>query len=198
MSDETTQVDLAERVALLARELGIETVVIGAYGLAIHGYVRGTNDLDLASSIELSELLRLRRHLEDHGLSTDLRSPDEHDALGGRLIIWEQVDEMGAPFEPVEVVNFFNSHRPRSTPARDAIRGAQVLDGKPGLRFPSLADLIALKLYAGSLRDEADVVEVLVCNPATDVERVRETCRRYGLDRIDDLIAAAAAQRRRS
>lgn len=39
---------------------------------------------------------------------------------------------------------------------------------------------------------------MLVRNPATDVEHVRETCKRYGLDRIDALIAAAAAQRRRS
>ena len=108
MGDETQVIELGERVAQIARELNIETIVIGAYAMAIHNYVRGSLDFDLGTRIELDELYRLRRAIDATGLSTRLNSPDEFDDLGGKLIIWNRVDEDGDPLEPVEVVNFFN------------------------------------------------------------------------------------------
>jgi hypothetical protein len=40
--------------------------------------------------------------------------------------------------------------------------------------------LIALKLYAGSRRDHADVVELLRKNPQADLEEIQAVCRAFG------------------
>lgn len=197
MAGPTTPVDLAERVAAIARGLGIETVLIGAYALAAHNYVRGTADIDLAAVVALDELQRLQHAVQVVGLATKLRLPDDEDPLGGCLAVWEHADEDGDPLEPVEVVNFRNPHHPRPTPARDAIAHAIPLAGKPTLRYPQLRHLIALKLYAGAPRDHADVIELLVQNPEADRAELQSTCKQYGFAIIDDLIRQAEVESRR-
>ena len=47
--DRLPGLDLAERVAEAARELGIETALIGAMAMAVHKYLRGTADVDLGT-----------------------------------------------------------------------------------------------------------------------------------------------------
>ena len=42
-------VEVAEQVYDVLRAAGIESAVIGAMALAVHGYVRSTRDLDLAT-----------------------------------------------------------------------------------------------------------------------------------------------------
>jgi hypothetical protein len=196
--DEQASLDLAERVAAIARSLHIETTLIGAYALAAYSYVRGTEDIDLATTIELPELQDLKWALDEQGLRTELRWPDAEDSLGGRVVVWDRTDEDGVPVEPVDVVNFLDSHRVRTTPAREAIQSSIELEGKPTLRYPQLKYLVALKLYAGGRGDLADVVAVLVKNPEADVEEIRSTCKRFGLDAIDELIEEAAEITRRS
>lgn len=191
MVEPATPVELAELVARIAAALHIQTALVGAYALAAHHYVRGTKDIDLATTVPFEQLGRLQRALEAAGLQTLLRSPDVEDPLGGVLVVWTRSDEAGEPIDPVEVINFVNPHRPRPSPAIEAIRNAIGLAEKPALRYPRLADLIALKLDAGGLRDQADVVELLVRNPDADLEQIRSTCKRYGLDRIDELIEQA-------
>jgi hypothetical protein len=198
MGETSDPIELAERVASIARGLGIETALIGAYALAVHRYVRGSSDIDLASDVQLDDLRRLRDVVNSQGLHSELRSPDAHDDLGGVLVIWTQVDEDGDPLEPLDVVNFRNPYRPRSTPATTAIRDAVAIPDHPSLRCPQLADLIALKLDAGARHDLADVVQLLVHNPDADLAAIRETCARYGFTQIEELIAEAAELRQRS
>ena len=62
--------------------------------------------------------------------------------------------------------------------------------------YPTLAHLIALKLDTRAPRDEVDVVDVLRQNPDADIEAIRATCKKYGLDKIDDLIDYARSGRR--
>jgi hypothetical protein len=197
MAEQTTPVEFAERVANIALRLNIETALIGAYALAAYHYVRGSSDIDLATNVQLHELQSLKRALEDVGLHTKLNTPDDQDPLGGVLVIWERANDEGEPIDPVEVVNYYNPYRPQRTPARDAIKNAISLAEKPGLRYPRLSDLIALKLYAGSRGDEADVVELLVRNPGADLDEVRATCKRYGFVRIDELILEAQTESKR-
>ena len=192
MDDPKRTVELAERVAIIAASLGIDTALIRAYALAAHGYVRGSLDIDLASVVDLAKLTELQRALEAVGLSTKLNRPDDQDPLGGKLVIWERVDEEGEPVEPTEVVNFLNPFAPRTTPATRAIGNAMSLDEKPGLKYPRLEDLIALKLDAGGPQDLVDVIALLACNPEADRELIRATCKEYGFDVIDDLIIRAA------
>lgn len=196
MGDETHVVQLGERVARLARDAGIDTIVIGAYALAIHNVIRASLDFDLGTRVPLEDLYRLGRMIEETGLSIAMNSPDEHDDLGGKLIIWDHVDEDGDPLEPVEIVNFLNPLRPRRNPAAEAIAHAMTLAEMPALRYPTLAYLVALKLDAGGPKDQADVIELLRQNPDADVEAIRATCKKYGLDKIDELIEYARSGRR--
>lgn len=192
--------ELAKRVAAAARELGIETALIGAAALAVHRYVRATVDTDLATHVTRphEQLGRLRDVLASKGLHVELRLPDEDDDLGGVLEVWEEVDEDGVRVFPVEVVNFFNPYRPgRPTPARDAVRNATALDDTGTFRCVRLPDLIVLKLQAGSRADLGDVVELLVRNPDADMAEIEALARTYGLDAIArQLIDEAKAFRR--
>jgi hypothetical protein len=60
---------------------------------------------------------------------------------------------------------------------------------RPALRCVRLPHLVALKLYTGALGDQNDVIELLARNPDANVEEVRATCKKYGLDVIDELLA---------
>lgn len=191
-------IELAERIAQLARELGIQTALIGAHALAVHRHVRASNDIDLATVVQLHDLKRLRAAVEALGLNALLTTPDEQDALGGVLKIWDRVDEDGDPLEPLDIVNFYNPYRPRRSPASDAIHGALPVPDHPELRCPKLADLIAMKLDAGGRHDLADVVQLLVHNPEADLDEIRKISATYGFEVIDQLIAEAEVLRSRS
>ena len=197
MADPKQLVKLAERVAELARELGIETALIGAAALAVHNYERSTKDLDLGTNVDpVLYLSKLELAVKALGLHTALRLPDDEDPIGGVLDVSDRVDEDGDLIDPIQIVNFYNPYRPRRTPGADAVKRAVVIGGGSTLRCVRLPDLIALKLDAGSLRDDADVVELLFRNPGVDLEEVRATCEPYGSGaRLEELIAAALASR---
>ena len=157
--------------------------------LTVYGYVRGTQDIDLGTSVTSLDVLRqLEQALRGAGLHARLRLPDDEDPLGGVLRIWDRVDEEGEPLEPVEVVNFCNPLRPMRNPGPAAIRRAMPLGTTP-LRCVRLADLIALKLFAGSFADLADVVALIERNPDADEAEIRATCAQYGLEgRLEALL----------
>lgn len=123
---------------------------------------------------------------------TELReAEDADDPLGGLLAVWISNNGSGEATDLVEVVNFLNPFSCAPTPAAQAIARAVALEGSH-LRCVSLADLVALKLYAGSLSDLADIVQVLALNPDADLETVRTIAGRF--DRsgcLDELFAKA-------
>jgi hypothetical protein len=170
-------VRLAERITVAADQLGVPTALIGAAALAAHNYVRGTADIDLAAAVDpFRELRQLREALEADGLHATLSLPDADDGLGGVLRVRAHVDDD----DLVEVVNFQNPLNLSKNPGADAVRTATALGPSTPLRCATLAHLIALKLYAGSRRDQADVVELLRRNPGVDLSPVRDVCARYG------------------
>lgn len=184
---------LAERIATTARELGIETAVIGAMALAAHKYLRATKDVDLATAVDIYPDLRdLRDRLGEMGLSTRLTTPDDQDDLGGVLRVWEREDEEGDPIEPVEIVNFRNPYRPRRSPGPNAIKNAIPAGGDSTLRYVRLPDLIALKLDANSQKDFGDIVEVLKCNPGADLDEIRAVAGPFDRrGKLEELLAEA-------
>lgn len=192
MLDPDQTLGLAERVALAAERLGIRTALIGAAALAVHGYARGTEDVDLATVVGPDTGLRaVAGALADAGLETELRLPDEDDPLGGVLVIRGP----GGDSDVVEVVNFLNPLRPRTNPAAMAIARAYPLEGVQ-LRCVALADLVALKLYAGSRSDLADIVQLLARNPDADPNALRSIAGPF--DRsgcLESLISEARALR---
>lgn len=47
---------------------------------------------------------------------------------------------------------------------------------------------VALKLYAGGHASMCDIIELLRRNPEADIEKIRDTCRRYRLRGLDKLL----------
>jgi hypothetical protein len=179
-------IELAERVVVVAADLGIPTALIGATALAAHNYVRGTADIDLAAAVDpFRELRRLQKRLEGEALQTELLLPDAEDGLGGVLRIRTHTEDD----DLVEIVNFLNPLNLSKNPGAEAVRTATPAGPSTPLRCVTLASLIALKLYAAGRRDEADVVELLRRNPNADLAPVREVCARYGSgDLLEELI----------
>lgn len=65
--------EAAERVAKTLERLGIETALIGAVALAVHGYVRATQDVDLATSVDLwRDLRRAADELAREGFTVEM------------------------------------------------------------------------------------------------------------------------------
>lgn len=185
-TDDEPLVQLAERVTVAAAQLGIPTALIGATALAAHNYVRGTADIDLAAAVDpFRELRRLQEVLQAEGLHAELNLPDADDVLGGVLRVRIHADDD----DLVEIVNFQNPMNLSRNPGAEAVRAATALGPSTPLRCVTLAHLVALKLYAGSRRDQADVVELLRRNPEADLASVRDVCTRHGSsDLLEELL----------
>jgi hypothetical protein len=189
---------LAERVAATAAELGIETALIGAMALAANNFLRGSQDVDLASNVDpFTQLRALERTLAEQGLNTRLFTPDDHDDLGGKLVVWEYEDEDEDPIDPCEVVNFTNPFRRRKTPAASALRSALPLGPGSSLRYVRLPDLIAFKLDTGARKDQSDVVQLLVHNPDADLDEIRAIAGPFDRANVLESLILEAAQTQR-
>lgn len=179
MSDAGENLQAAERVAALLVENGVPAVVIGAVALAAHRYVRHTEDIDLGIDADLPKMRTLAVVLRGEGFVADLHEPDGDDPLGG------VIDVSGA-FGLVQVVSFGGRF-----PAviRDAL-AAEDVRIRPGseLRLVPIPQLVALKLYAGGSGSKSDIIELLRRNPETDLDAIRETCRRYRLRGLEAVL----------
>ncbi|MBI2377254.1 MAG: hypothetical protein HYV07_24855 [Deltaproteobacteria bacterium] len=169
---------LAQRVAREAHALGIDTALIGAMALARHGFVRGTSDVDLGACVTLARLAELAARLRELGLIADLRRPDLADPLNGVLDARAQADD-----EPIQIINF------RGDPGKSAVARSKESDGFSCVRLP---DLIALKLFAGSRFDLADVEGLLEANPDADLGEIRSVCAASGLEESFDAVLVRA------
>lgn len=177
--DAESNLQAAERIASLLAENGVSAVVIGAVALAAHRYVRHTEDIDLGVDADLKKMRMLADVLRSEGYDIVFHEPDGDDPLGG-------VIDVSGSFGLVQVVSFADRF---PAAIRDALAGndARIRPGSE-LRLIPIAQLVALKLYAGGFRSKADIIELLRRNPETDLELIRETCRRYRLRGLDALL----------
>jgi len=170
----------AERVVFLLAENGVSAVVIGAVALAAHRYVRHTEDIDLGVDADLPKMRALVCALLKDGFTAELHEPDSNDPLGG-------VIDIRGDFGIVQVVSFADRF-----PAviQDALAAEAIpIRSGSGLRIVPMAQLVALKLYAGGLGSKADILELLRRNPEADFDTIRATCRRYRLRGLDAILA---------
>ena len=170
--------EVAAGVARILDELGAPSALIGAAALAVHGYPRATEDIDLAVATDpFSTLAAARRRIvAELGVAASLVNPDADDPLGGVLTV------TGEGFDPVQVVNFLNPLGSSSNPGRDAIDGAAAgLIGGTPLRVVTIPYLVALKLYAGGYKATLDVLELLARNPAISRDGIGILCAHFGL-----------------
>ncbi len=174
-----TNLRVAERVAVFLAEEGLQALVIGAVALAAHRYVRFTEDIDLGVNADLIQMEDLTEKLRSEGYHAEFRRPDGDDPLGG-------VIDVSGSFGLVQVISFEGKF-----PAviRDALQGEElrVRPGSP-LRIVPIPQLVALKLYAGGWKSNADILELLRRNPETDLEILRKTCRGYRLHGLGSIL----------
>jgi hypothetical protein len=185
MADPDELLRAAERVAGILEERRIEAIVIGAVALAAHGYVRFTEDVDLGISVDPRTLPAIAEALRAGGFAVSLHEPDGQDPLGG-------VIDVTGSFGVVQIVNFGG----RFPAVIDAGVAEATVVARPGsrLRIVPIPQLVALKLYAGGRKSQADIVELLARNRETDLGRVREVCRGYRLKGLEPLIAEATGE----
>lgn len=179
MTNAIANLAVAERVASLLAKHGAPCLVIGAVALAAHRYVRFTQDIDLGVDADLPTLRVIASILRAEGYKVDLHEPDAEDPLGG-------VMDVSGSFGLVQVVSFAGRF-----PAviHDALADEDVRI-RPGteLRLMPIAQLVALKLYAGGSTSKSDILELLRRNPEADLEAIREICRKYRLVGLDAVL----------
>lgn len=169
--------EVARRVVDLLARNDLDSAVIGSVALAVHGYVRATRDLDLGVAVlTFGPLRRLSETLRDEGFAVHLGEPAPDDTLGGVVTV------SGDDFDPIQIVNLTAPGGRHGKLAREAIASAQPVSGV-GLLVVDVPHLVALKLLAGSRKDELDVLELLGANPELPLGPVREVCRRHRLGR---------------
>ena len=93
---------VARDVASIVDEAGLRPVVIGAMALAVHNYVRATDDLDFAVAAEPARVRALIPLFEARGWQVEWGEPDPDDPLGGVLTI-QAPDAL-----PIQIVNFMD------------------------------------------------------------------------------------------
>lgn len=169
----------AEQVMQILKRHQVDAVVIGAVAMAAHHYVRFTHDMDLGVNADVPALQAIASSLCEAGFETELREPDGQDPLGG-------VIDITGPFGLLQIVSFAERFPAVIT---DALQSActVVRSGSP-LKIVPLQQLVALKLYAGGLKSKADIAELLKRNPEADVDAIRETCSRYRLHGLDEIL----------
>jgi hypothetical protein len=151
--------------------------------MAVHGYVRATEDIDCAvvAGDPQSLFLAVEEWVPD-GFSVAKEYADDADPLGGVASI------EGPGIERIDLVNFFNPANPRKTPAARAIEHARPEPTMNGLRIATPEHLIALKLYAGSLADLGDAQRLAEVVEEIDWPLVEALAEEFDLDEPLELL----------
>jgi hypothetical protein len=178
---------LADEVRLALGEEGVDCLLIGALALAVHGYPRDTQDLDLAVAVLPRTLQSVADKLEERGHLVQFRLPDPQDPLGGVLDV--RATEGG---ELVQVVNFSNPPAggfPKLV--EDSLKDAVSLPTGTALKVVDPYHLVVFKLYAGGRKSEHDILELLERHPELDMERLRALCAGYRMERELEQVLSA-------
>lgn len=167
---------VATDVAQTLARHNVSCAVIGAVALAVHGYVRDTEDFDIATATDPFRVLGLVEKELAARYAVELITPDADDPLGGCLNV------TGDDFDLVQVVNFDNPYRPGAGSAGRAAVETATPNVLGTLAVADLPHLIALKLYAGGRKNELDVLELLDRNPALKRDALAAVCKALGLE----------------
>ena len=153
-----------------------DCALAGGLAVAVHGFVRGTRDVDMVTRLLLSEA---RARLEKQGLKTELLRGNPLD--GGFSCLKGHCE--GLPFDvlPQLVPIHWDLTAPVDTP--------YVAGDVAGLRAVALEDLLALKFKAQGPKDLMDAAMLVLLHPETEA-RARELATAYRtLDRFEHWLA---------
>lgn len=142
---------LLNQAAAVLRNRGISFALIGASAMAAHGVPRSTVDQDLLVMDIVCLEPSLWTALQGEGVTVEIRRGDLFDPLAG-VVRFERTGE-----RPLDLVVG------KYTWQREILGRAKVAPGAPDTAIPLVraADLILLKLYAGSSQDAWDIEQLL-------------------------------------
>ncbi|HEY4221811.1 MAG TPA: nucleotidyl transferase AbiEii/AbiGii toxin family protein [Myxococcota bacterium] len=175
---ERQTLETVARIVQLLDARGLRCALVGAAALAVHGYSRATEDVDLGVATPSLDALRscadeIRTTLK---LDVEIAMPDADDPLGG------VITATGARIRQIQIVNFVNPLGMGDHPGREAIAQSLALRlHDASAHVVDLAHLVAMKLYAGGMKSKADVVELLGYNPDADLHAIGALCSRFAL-----------------
>lgn len=145
----------ANEILTALADHGVDFVVIGGIAVQVHGYIRGTHDVDIVVEPRTLNLTRLSEALA--ALESELRTPgtlklaDPHQLRSAPLI--PVITRAG----PLDVVNV--EHLAGGPRSYDALRAAAIkvdLRGRE-IAVAGLSDLIRMKRAAGRDQDLMDI-----------------------------------------
>ncbi|MGB7068849.1 MAG: nucleotidyltransferase [Pyrinomonadaceae bacterium] len=125
---------------------GVEYLLIGGYAVIIHGYVRNTNDIDIAVSNDSENIARCLEALVDFGFG----GPELKKALTSTK---KNVVRMGVEPMKIEILNYLNGVDFNVAYSRRLNTTIEDIN----VNVISLGDLIANKEDVGRLQDLLDV-----------------------------------------
>jgi hypothetical protein len=143
--------NLIEELVAIARvftEEGIDYAVCGGMAMAIHGYTRATEDIDIL--VDAEDLPRIRRAVKRVGFDTMGTSPDFRFKNGGRVVRLLKTK----PPEDYLILDLMLASGPYEAPWKSRID--QPSQWGP-IRVVSQEALKAMKLEAGRAKDRFDI-----------------------------------------
>jgi predicted nucleotidyltransferase len=127
----------------------VKYLLIGGYAVVIYGYVRNTNDIDIAVSNDPKNAEKLVRALTEFGFAES--------ALSKELFLQkDSLVRMGVEPNKIEILNYLDGLDFENAYKRR--KNLQVEDIE--ISVISLEDLIANKKTVGRLKDLADIEEL--------------------------------------
>ena len=161
-------------IAEVLNEMRIPYAVIGALAVSFHGIPRATNDADALVWLKPMDKTEtdLVQRLTQKGYRIESRSSDDQDPVAGVVSVEDRHRNR---------VDLLLGIRGMDPDAADRAASGTFLNST--LRFISLEDLIAMKVFAGGHRDLEDVKGILqVSREHLNAALLRRLATRYGAD----------------
>ena len=136
---------------------GVEFVIIGGVGVALHGSALVTQDLDICPSSGLENLARLAAALTEVD-AYQFHQPEVWVPLTGAALAMRKVAEWGTVFGKLDVLL-----SPAGAPDYDhlAARAPTMKVGAHQVKVAVVDDLIAMKRASGRAKDERALLDLL-------------------------------------
>jgi predicted nucleotidyltransferase len=167
---------LLDVVRVLGKEQ-VDYAIVGAMAASVYGVIRASRDADALLSISVPALAELEQTFRAAGFYTELRRGDFYDPIGAVLTLQDSFDNQ------VDLLVGIRGFDPEAFS-----RSIEVsLYGEP-LKFVSLEDFLAMKVFASGPQDIADAKNAIesALEPL-DLDLVRKVAARYGADTVGSL-----------